>query len=515
MVAAELTLRFVVLSDFEFARAIGRAALAPERLFDPKSESDYWKVRYRLLPAAARRDADSPHPVLGWVPPMVEPKELAHAAEPRLAGRRPVLLYGDSFAACVEEAQDCWQDLLERSELGSTHVLVNYGAGGYGTDQILMAMRATVDRLADQDPFVIVALFVDDDFDRAWIDFRDWPKPRFDLVDGQLALRGPVETDAAEFLDRNPIRPGLLLRRLLLFRDGAPFEEWRRAARARIAEDARKLALNRAILEAAHAELAARDLDHAFLLFHGTASLKHHAAFGVIEAMVQEVAAASDIPCISSRPFLRSAAGPNLVHVDRLFFAEEAPGGGHYNTAGNEVVFQALLQLLRASDGQRELAVARRIGAALAEEGPGCVQPWTVLGRTLVVRYPAGEREAWIRRFPDREGAEHWGLRAPGGSDAPLELRLDPGTSLAARLSVAIGGGAAGEARAELIVRQGDRTIETLELSSNAAPIERAWLPGSDASLRFFLRDLGANSGVETWLRLQSVSTAPTMPSAR
>ena len=133
-----------------------------------------------------------PDPLLGWTGRRIEPGtyQLRNAGPDD--GRRPVLLYGASYASCVIDEEDCFHELMERSDLASRYCLFNYGVGGYGIDQIYLLLRETIDDYAGRNPIVAIAAVVDSDFERCVLGIRDWPKPRLHSVDGELVQSGPV-----------------------------------------------------------------------------------------------------------------------------------------------------------------------------------------------------------------------------------------------------------------------------------------------------------------------------------
>src|SRR5690606_21886828 len=166
---------------------------------DAQSDDDYWKLEHGLRRPGERDSFVHRDAKLGWLDPRLAPGSYAHVGEGDLRGRRPVLLYGDSFAACTTAAADCWEGLLERDpELGATHVLLNHGTAAFGLDQILLLVRASLPRWRGRDPLVVVGIFVEDALDRSLLAFRGCPKPRFELdADGRLVERAvedvPIE----------------------------------------------------------------------------------------------------------------------------------------------------------------------------------------------------------------------------------------------------------------------------------------------------------------------------------
>ena len=90
----EIAVRLVLASDLPVA----------EKLRKPQSFADHgWEDTYWHLQDAWGREfrrPKNPHPLLGWATPMSHESYL-HDDARKLAGRRPILLYGDSFSETV------------------------------------------------------------------------------------------------------------------------------------------------------------------------------------------------------------------------------------------------------------------------------------------------------------------------------------------------------------------------------------------------------------------------------
>ena len=145
-------LRFLLFSDFARRHKLGWQARREELYSVYESGREFWKLRAVLgretgLGATAEFDAR-----LGWRNQFFDGETLAHVDEAALGARRTVLLFGDSYARCVEPSEDCWEGLLERSELGGTHALLNYGVGGYGLDQACLLMQLALPRFRARNP---------------------------------------------------------------------------------------------------------------------------------------------------------------------------------------------------------------------------------------------------------------------------------------------------------------------------------------------------------------------------
>ncbi len=259
LVVAELGYRTALFSDGERFRKLKDPALYADYF----SEDLYWKLH--LLLDEGSEPPRRPHPVLGWVGKFSR-ADLRHRDSARLDGRRPVLLYGDSFADCAEGVA-CFEDILNRDrEFSEENYLLNYGVGGYGVDQSLLLLRGTVELF--DDPFVVFSLFTYD-LDRSVLSIRIGQKPRFDVVDGVLELEPtPIYESAEAFVADHPPRAVSYLYRRAVFSGLLPAGlsptlrrgTWQRQ---------RKIEVNERILSAALEELRQRGLGFVFVVFHG------------------------------------------------------------------------------------------------------------------------------------------------------------------------------------------------------------------------------------------------------
>ncbi|MCP3915207.1 MAG: hypothetical protein GY711_06610 [bacterium] len=333
----EITLRVLLFSGASWGHKLRDPGLFADRWSDER-----WTLHHTFH--ATRRNPPVFDATLGWLHPMVEPETYAHEDEPTIAGHRPVLLYGDSFSACLTEYRDCWQGLLARSDLASSHALINYGTGGYGLDQAYLLFQQSIERFAHLDPIVVIGVLVDDDLDRSSLRLRDWPRPYFrPLADSGLELVEPVRGGVEAHLAAHPPRIASYAFRYLIY--GArvlPRKECERLlGRGDHIPDTKDL--NRRILEALAEELRARGLDHFFVLFHGERYIdetdwREQFLAGELERM--------RIPYVSSRLALRADRDRTGAH-NGDYYIQEGLGLGHYNVRGNDVVFRVFLEGLR------------------------------------------------------------------------------------------------------------------------------------------------------------------------
>lgn len=306
---------------------------------DAYSEDAAWMLRARFHP-----ETTGPHPRrderLGWTSDEIEPGTLRHAREPVPAGERPVLLYGDSFARCLTERADAWEGLLERSELGPTHELLNYGVGGYGLDQIELLLDATIEHHAERHPLVIVGILVDDDLDRTALALRGFPKPRYVARDGGYELEPPAARDASEYLASHELGIDSYAWRFVLHGCLPTRVCWRLTN-----EEARrdeKRARCRFLLERIARRLDGLGLEHFVVLFHAEKALATDGPYSWQEPFLYTTLRELGLPFVSSKRALREDMARTGLAPEAYLALER-----HYDARGNAAVFPAFLRGLR------------------------------------------------------------------------------------------------------------------------------------------------------------------------
>lgn len=224
----------------------------------PIFSQEYWSL-YTLF-GGQHQPPPHPQPLLGWSG-YFDRETLVHDDEPRRKGRRPVLLFGDSFSACVNV--DCFQDILTvDSVFSQDHFLLNYGVGGYGLDQIHLLYKEVVGRF--EKPFVVLGVMTRD-MERAMLQARIGQKPWFTLEDDSLVMHGvPIDPDGRAWYERNkPAIPSYLYRLLSHQLNGDSLHG--PEATAMFKEEMRRL--NRALLVNTVRDIQQRGLDFVVLVF--------------------------------------------------------------------------------------------------------------------------------------------------------------------------------------------------------------------------------------------------------
>ena len=335
MVAPRRTLRSLATGLLSLAvalallEALARLAVRSEPIFSRIAGEDDASHRLRWIQSRGRKTDvayffDQYHPTRGWALKaglrdlaVFGGKRLSsnsrglrgaaeHAFE-KAAGRTRIVVLGDSFTFGEEVSDpETWPARLQSIAPG-TEVL-NLGVHGYGHDQMLVYLREEGVRYR---PDVVLLGFTHIDMPRNLLAFRDYAKPRFDLVEGRLALRdSPVpapETVLGQELWRSKLMDLLrMLKSRLQERSGATGQEAR--------------AITAALLDQMALAAAA-------------AGAKPSLAYLPVEG---ELAAGDPAPTDGERFFLGYCATRRLACVDlRPAFLARAAAGASFKTRGH------------------------------------------------------------------------------------------------------------------------------------------------------------------------------------
>ncbi|KPL15518.1 MAG: hypothetical protein AMS26_07430 [Bacteroides sp. SM23_62] len=337
LIVVELVFRFMLFSkskSFESLRDPSAYAVYPKDDSEDFHNEDYWKLVYRFR---NRNNIENPQPLLGWWG-FFNRETLEHVDEEQMQARRPVLLYGDSFAKCVDSVR-CFEDILNNdSTFSSDHYLLNYGVGGYGIDQICLLVEETVDRF--ENPFVIFSLLTAD-MDRSMLQFRDAQKPYFEIKGDKLELRGvPIDQSTDEFVKDNPpsIRSYLFNR----FRNSIlnPAKKQNQDKKEAYIEGIKEL--NEMIITRAHENLKKSGLDYVFLIFHP----EHHAASEWRISFLRDLCDKHSIPSIFDLDIRENDS--TYASYDPYHYAIR--GDGHPTSYMNTLIARELKQIILGND---------------------------------------------------------------------------------------------------------------------------------------------------------------------
>lgn len=301
---------------------------------DPDSEDAYWKLYY--LFGGQYKPPENPHPRFGWVGHFHR-KTYVHGDIKGLKNKRPVLLFGDSFAMCVESSE-CFQDILNPdSVFGQNHYLLNYGVGGYGVDQIALLFEEITKHY--EDPFVIFSIMITD-LDRSLLSFRTGQKPFYKIIDDSLVLSGiPINPRPDDFIKNNPPQIKSYLYRKFLYGNSNFLSE---EITSRLKKEAeyrqKKIITNEKILKNVLSLLRNRNIDHCFLIFHFLRDNNDNFGDGSVDKwrndFLKNFLEKNEVPYIWSM---------NLIQKDTTYHPDDIQkyihtGDGHPTTHFNKLI---------------------------------------------------------------------------------------------------------------------------------------------------------------------------------
>jgi hypothetical protein len=324
----EFTFRILVFSDLPFMKKFRHPSLYASYF----SDDEYWFLNYYFK--SGSQPPKDPHPILGWTGAF-DRNQLIHRDAPQLSERRPVLLYGDSFAECVE--RPCFQDILNYDLTFSKKCyLLNYGVGGYGLDQIYILMTQTVPKY--KDPIVIFSLLTED-IDRSVLSVRGGQKPRFRLEGGKFRLTNvPIDSNPADFFERARPRIYSYLLRMVLY--GRVLPSWlERALQGEEEKRNEKIALTQVILKEAITNLRGHGLEFSFLVFVG----RWKGVSSIMEEndwrldTILRILKEENVKYINAKSIIREDMSATGRAAGKYFIA-----GGHYNGDTNILIANRL-----------------------------------------------------------------------------------------------------------------------------------------------------------------------------
>jgi hypothetical protein len=293
---------------------------------------DYWKLYYEL--GGDNKPPKVPHKTLGWVGNFNR-ESYFHVDGEKVGRRRPVLLYGDSFSACVDEV-DCFEDILNKdTAFTKDNYLLNYGVGGYGVCQASLLCRKTAPHY--QKPLVVFGLLTTD-LERTILPVRTGQKPYYDLEDEQLVLKGlPIDSVPTHYFEENPASTRSYLFSLFLhsklnflpYRVSTWFTEKEKSI-----EKIQKV--NGLLIKHLAAELRAKDIDFVFLIFHFEDDMMSpKSEDNWRDQFLKKTMADNQLPYIWSKAIIREH---RKAHPDNKHETYIIPGNGHPTTLYNQLI---------------------------------------------------------------------------------------------------------------------------------------------------------------------------------
>jgi hypothetical protein len=358
--ACEAGFRFLLFSDSGLALRYGAALRNAGAYSNSKAHSDYFKLRYLWRDVEGRNQKlHNVDPRVGWIKGAIAGSDLDHEHRTLVKERRPVLMYGDSFTACTTSQWDCWEGLIENSFLGEEVCVVNYGVRGYGVDQVYVLLDSTIDLWKDQDPVVAVGILADDDLDRVVFEFREGPKPRFELEDGNLVGTYPGEyEDIPSWLEEHPPQVwSYLLRYLTVGQRMLPASFGELHNPESQMQVRRKKEISAALIRAIRERLEGAGVDYFFIVFEGPFVRRGGAWVSKQTWRVRFLKMILDeyeIPWVSSERSVREHQAKHGREGNAGYFVpDNKPDARHFTALGNKAAFNAILRALHGIfDGQ-------------------------------------------------------------------------------------------------------------------------------------------------------------------
>ena len=337
---AEGVLRFLILHPSALARSWGAELRDAKRYGDPGLDDAYWRLDWYFRGEREKERHAHFDPLLGWRGRRIGKGDYRHEDAVEGDPRRPILLYGASYANCVTSREECFEGLVEQSDLATDHVLLNYGVGGYGIDQVYLLMRESLDLYQDRDPIVIIAAVVDSDYERAFLTFRGQAKPRMRVEQGVLVEPEPVPQGTDAYFREHGLGITSYAWHTLVHNTNLLPADWRETLKDTRGKRAEQLELIRAILLAIHAELESRGLQHFFVHCFSPRSFPRSRIQEVVDEIVRTCEEHA-IPYVNTRPLYLESCRRNGRMAKHLY-VREGQGTNHPTAQGNQLIFRAM-----------------------------------------------------------------------------------------------------------------------------------------------------------------------------
>ena len=347
-VLVEQAFRAALFSDVSYMKRYR----VPEFYAHVESD-DYWKLYFMF--GGKYKPPETTHPLLGWVGSFNRETYL-HREYTGTADKRPVLLYGDSFAQCAVSQKECFEGILNSDpDFSKNHFLLNYGVGGYGVDQIFLLYQKSIGWY--KNPFVIVSMLTLD-LDRSVLSVRTGQKPFYRLIDNSLVLSGiPIDPSPESFFSKHrPQITSYLFRKLIysdLFQkfihsEGPPWriKNYFRSEPLRLREHIKQT--NRRVILEIIRDLRKRELDFLFVIFHPQWALVDHDDWR--DEFLVKLLDSNNVSYLSSKLILKQHAGQRDARYEDYYI----DNGGHPNAYQNSIIADKLKKYLLAGSSKTE-----------------------------------------------------------------------------------------------------------------------------------------------------------------
>ncbi|MBN2173405.1 MAG: hypothetical protein JW731_04695 [Bacteroidales bacterium] len=346
LIGIEYAFRAMIFSDKEAFKKFRD----PWAYADMDSEDLFWKLYTRWI--GVYKPPECPHPLLGWIGDFSR-HSLMHWRFDSFESKRPVLLYGDSFAIC-SGLSTCFQTILnDDSAFSQQNYLYNYGVGGYGVDQIYLLFDKTYKSF--EKPFVIFSLLTFD-LDRSILHFRTGQKPFFEVEDDSLVLKGvPINSNPEEYLDANPTRTiSYLWRKFLYSKENFLPKKTVDKLKGTNRYTRKKIEVNEKILLKTLNELRENNIEFVFVIFHTlqydrdnyTAEEENDWRNVFLKNFLEE----NKVPYIWTRDLILNDTTFDKFDISKYILGED----GHPTTYFNTLIAEEMKRVVLASPAKLE-----------------------------------------------------------------------------------------------------------------------------------------------------------------
>jgi hypothetical protein len=114
--------------------------------------------------------------------------------------KKRILILGDSFTFGEEVSDNETYSYYLQQALPSSEV-INFGVHGYGHDQMLIYFK---EEGIKYEPDIVILGFVGSNMKRNILEFRDYSKPKFRVLNGKLKLENSRIMEPGEFIKKKP-----------------------------------------------------------------------------------------------------------------------------------------------------------------------------------------------------------------------------------------------------------------------------------------------------------------------
>ena len=336
----EFIFRKILFSDNDAYKNLRK----PGDYADSEWDANYWK----LAQIWGVTKPPKPNPLIGWGYEFWQ-KSLLHPDIEHLGKRRPVLIYGDSFANCIDSTQ-CFEDYLNNdSSFAKNNYLINYGTGGYGVDQIYTLMKNSHRHY--KNGFVVFS-FLTFDMDRTGLSFREGQKPLYSYdKNGELILdSSKFNPDPGKYLEQNPPRiKSYLWKKFLYGKMNFLSASFTQSFKGELQQREILKKLNTTLIHEAAKELRESKTDFVFLIFQGfndfTMPEKDNWRIQLVKGILEE----EKIPFIWAKDLIKDNYKPeDPKDLDRFLI----PGDGHPTSYFNKIIAEEIKKVVLENESR-------------------------------------------------------------------------------------------------------------------------------------------------------------------